>query len=82
MKKTLLVATVFVVYLLHQDCWNWKSIHPLAFGFLPVGLTYHVGYSIAASILMAILVRHAWPQELEREESAPENPELKRGGSQ
>jgi len=38
------------------------------FGFLPIGLAYHAGYSILASILMAVLVWLAWPRHLE---SAP-----------
>jgi hypothetical protein len=60
---TLLVA---LVYLLHQDFWNWKKAEPLVFGFLPIGLAYHAGYSILASILMAILVKFAWPSHLEK----------------
>jgi hypothetical protein len=35
------------------------------FGFLPVGLAYHVGYSLLASGTMAILVKYAWPKNLD-----------------
>lgn len=64
--KTLLVTVlVLVVYFLHQDFWNWKKTDPLVLGFLPIGLAYHAGYSILASILMALLVRIAWPKHLE-----------------
>jgi len=62
----LLTLLVIAVYLLHQDFWNWKKAEPLIFGFLPVGLAYHAGYSILASVLMAILVKFAWPAHLER----------------
>jgi hypothetical protein len=66
-------------YLLHQDSWNWKKHEPLLFGFLPPGLAYHVGYSIAASLVMAILVRVAWPRHLENvEPEQPRNPESSR----
>ena len=63
----ILVLTILIVavYLLHQDFWNWKKAEPLVFGFLPVGLAYHAGYSILASVLMAILVKLAWPSHLE-----------------
>ena len=38
------------VYVLHQDFWNWKKAEPLVFGFLPIGLAYHAGYSILAAV--------------------------------
>ena len=65
MKKLLLLLAVLAVYVLHQDFWNWKQSDPLVFGFLPIGLAYHAGYSILASILMALLVKFAWPHHLE-----------------
>jgi len=65
MKKLLLFLLVAGVYILHQDFWNWKQAEPLIFGFLPIGLAYHAGYSILASILMALLVKFAWPHHLE-----------------
>jgi len=67
MRRLLLVLVVVLVYALHQDAWFWRTARPLVFGFLPVGLAYHVGYSIAAALLMALLVRAAWPSHLERE---------------
>jgi hypothetical protein len=68
-KVLLLTLWVVMVYLLHQDYWNWKKAEPLVFGFLPVGLAYQAGYSILASITMAILVAFAWPKHLESIES-------------
>jgi hypothetical protein len=62
--KLLLTLLVLIVYLLHQDFWNWKKTD-LVFGFLPIGLAYHAGYSILASITMALLVKFAWPKHLE-----------------
>jgi hypothetical protein len=64
-KAILLTLVVITVYLLHQDFWNWKKADPLVFGFLPIGLAYHAGYSILAAIMMAVLVKYAWPKELE-----------------
>ncbi len=71
-KALLVTVLVLVVYLLHQDFWNWKKTDPLIFGFLPIGLAYHAGYSILAAILMAFLVRIAWPKHLE-ERASEEN---------
>jgi hypothetical protein len=73
MKKFLLLLMVVVVYLLHQDNWNWKN-SDLVFGFLPVGLAYHAGYSILAAVMMAVLVKFAWPKHLE--DVQPEKPDV------
>jgi hypothetical protein len=56
---------VVVLYVLHQDWWNWDN-RALVFG-LPAGLAYHVGYSVAAAVMMFCLVRYAWPVHLEVE---------------
>jgi len=69
MKKFLLFVMVALVYSLHQDLWNWKQYEPLVFGFLPVGLAYHAGFSIVAAIMMAVMVKFAWPSHLESEEN-------------
>ena len=70
-KNVLLLLLVCAVYLLHQDFWNWKKSSPLIFGFLPIGLAYQAGYSFLAAITMAILVKFAWPSQLENVQ--PEN---------
>lgn len=65
MKKLLLLLLILAVYALHQDFWNWAKPEPMALGFLPAGLAYHAAYSIACAALMAILVKTAWPKNLE-----------------
>ena len=67
-KVFFLAALIIGVYLLHQDFWNWKTAEPIVFGFLPIGLAYHAAYSIVAAILMAVLVKFAWPKHLENVE--------------
>jgi hypothetical protein len=64
LKKLLLSLLVLTVFLLHQDVWNWTKIEPLVFGFLPIGLSYHAGYAILSAIMMAVLVKFAWPKHL------------------
>jgi hypothetical protein len=64
-KVFLLSLMVIAVYVLHQDFWNWNRAEPLIFGFLPIGLAYHAAYSVLAAIMMAILVKFAWPAHLE-----------------
>ena len=83
-KTLLLTLMVAAVYLLHQDFWNWKKTEPLVFGFLPIGLAYQAGYSILAAIIMAVLVKFAWPSDLEQisEQGAspPQPPEAATAG--
>jgi Na+(H+)/acetate symporter ActP len=66
MKSILLVIAVAALYILHQDIWFWRSSH-LVFGFIPIGLFYHGVFSVAAALLMWLLVTFAWPSHLESE---------------
>lgn len=65
MKRALLLIVVGALYVLHQDFWFWRAARPLAFGFIPIGLFYHACYTIAAALVMWLLVKHAWPSHLE-----------------
>jgi hypothetical protein len=67
MKRLFLVGLVIALYVLHQDFWFWRTARPFVFGFLPVGLFYHVCYTLAVSLVMWLLVRLAWPARLEAE---------------
>ena len=67
MKKLLLALAVIALYVLHQDFWFWRVARPLVFGFVPIGLFYQACFSIAAALLMWLLVKYAWPGHLERE---------------
>ena len=68
----LLTLAAVTVLILRHDYWNWDTPYPLLFGFLPVGLWWQGLVSILAALLMALLVRFAWPQELEDEALAAE----------
>lgn len=63
--KTLTVVFIAVLFILHQDFWFWDRIEPLVFGFLPVGLAWHAGISIAASLAWAMAVRYCWPRDVD-----------------
>lgn len=65
MKRWFLVVLVIVLYALHQDVWFWRTAQPIVWGFLPVGLFYHVCFTLAVSGLMWLLVKFAWPAQLE-----------------
>jgi hypothetical protein len=67
MARPALIILVLIVYALHQDIWLWRDARPFVFGFLPIGLFYHACYSLGASLLMWLLVRYAWPSDLEKD---------------
>lgn len=55
---------IVLLALAHHDFWLWDDAR-LVFGFLPVGMAYHVVYSILAALFWVIVLRWAWPDELE-----------------
>lgn len=63
----MLALALLAFFALHQDVWFWRDARPLVFGILPVGLAYHAAYTLAVSVLMAVLVRRHWPSHLEGE---------------
>jgi len=67
--KWLFAALVLLVIALHQDFWLWNN-RSLVLGILPIGLAYHVGYSILASLTMWVLVTFLWPRHLEEADDA------------
>ena len=68
--KWVLALLVLALIVLHQDFWLWEDKR-LVFGFLPMGLAYHMLSSCAAAALMAALVKFAWPADLERLAETP-----------
>lgn len=64
-KRGLLYLALVALYLLHNDLWLWNDSR-LVLG-LPAGLAYHVGFAIATSIVLTLLVIYAWPDHLDRE---------------
>ena len=65
--ENFLVIAVLLVYILHQDIWFWNTAKPFFFGFMPIGLFYHVCFSLVAVGIMVLLVKHSWPEYLEKE---------------
>jgi hypothetical protein len=63
--KKIVIFLVILLIIIHQDFWWWNSIDPLAFGFIPVGLTWHVCISIAAAIVWALAMKFCWPEDVD-----------------
>jgi Protein of unknown function (DUF3311) len=65
MKTAAATLAVVALYLLHHDLWYWRQARPLVFGALPIGLFYHVAFTLATSLVLALLVRVLWPAGLD-----------------
>lgn len=59
MKKVIWIL-VLVLIILHQDNWLWND-ERLVLGFLPIGLAWHMGISISASLVWFLATLFAWP---------------------
>jgi hypothetical protein len=66
MSLTTAIVLVLALYVLHQDFWFWDDARPIVFGFLPVGLFYHVAYTVVISLVLRSLVKHHWPSHLDK----------------
>lgn len=72
---------VVLLILLHQDIWFWDN-RTLLFGFMPIGLAYHLGISLAAAFTWYLATIYCWPDELEEVSSANEADETQSGGAE
>ncbi len=79
--RALVFALLVLLTLAHQDFW-WRDDHcTLALGFLPISLAYHIGISIAASLLWGLACVYAWPRGAEVADSEAWSPPTgERGG--
>lgn len=57
---------IVLLIILHQDIWFWDD-PTLVFGFMPIGLLYHAGISVAASVTWYLATIYCWPSHLEEE---------------
>lgn len=64
MKNKWIWIIFVVLFFLHQDVWFWDD-QSLVLGFMPIGLAYHAGFSIAAALLWSSAVKWAWPSDVE-----------------
>ena len=64
MIKWLAAVWILALVVLHQDFWNWHD-KSLVFGFLPIGLAYHAGFTVLSAVTMWAFTRLLWPKHLE-----------------
>lgn len=71
--KYVVWGLVVLLLVAHQDFWFWDD-PTLVFGFVPIGLLYHVGISLAAALTWFLAVLFCWPEGLEEETLAADAP--------
>jgi hypothetical protein len=59
MTRARAAVLLFGLYVLHQDFWFWTTARPIVFGVFPIGLFYHVVFTLSTSLVLWFLVR-AW----------------------
>lgn len=59
--RNLLIILVIALLVAHQDYWNWNDA-TLVWGWLPLGLFYHLCISLAAGLVWFLAVTFAWPK--------------------
>jgi hypothetical protein len=67
MKTSAKLAWGFILLLaiLHWDFWYWDD-RTIVLGFMPIGLFYQAMISVAAAIGWALVIKLAWPSDVER----------------
>ena len=60
--KYLVFTLLLLLYLLHNDLWLWHEASLIA--GLAVGLVYHIVYCFAVVVVMALLIKFAWPDDV------------------
>jgi len=53
---------IAVLLIAHQDNFLWRN-DTMVWGFMPIGLAYHAGISIAASVAWFLATQFCWPAE-------------------
>lgn len=64
---------IVLLLILHYDFWLWGD-PTLVSGFLPVGLAYHMGYSLATAALWYLASECAWPDDAVNFAESPDEP--------
>jgi hypothetical protein len=62
--RKMIWLVVGLLFVLHHDFWLWSNTS-LVLGFLPIGLAYHLGFSIAAAGTWFAMIKFAWPSHVE-----------------
>ena len=77
MKLTLIVL-IALLLIFHQDNWYWNDGR-LVWGFMPIGLFYHAGISLAAALVWLLTAIFLCPKEIDATGDAPPRTDASEG---
>ena len=60
--RTVVWVLIVLLLIAHQDNFLWDN-DTLVWGFMPIGLAYHAGISITASVVWFLATQFCWPAE-------------------
>ncbi|MCH2201717.1 MAG: DUF3311 domain-containing protein [Fuerstiella sp.] len=60
--RSIIWLLILVLMILHQDFWLWSDGR-LVMGFLPAGLAFHIGLTIAAAVIWWLATKLIWPTD-------------------
>lgn len=64
--RKIIYSAVILLAALHQDFWYWNDA-TLVWGFMPIGLVYHLAFSVVSGLVWALAVVYCWPSGVEEE---------------
>ena len=67
--KLSFIVLIALLLIFHQDNWYWNDA-TLVWGFMPVGLLYHAGISLAAAFVWFLATIFLWPKEVELDDDS------------
>ncbi|MEM7474540.1 MAG: DUF3311 domain-containing protein [Planctomycetota bacterium] len=70
---------VLLLIILHQDNWLWEN-DTMVLGFMPIGLFFHAGISVAAATTWFLGTKFAWPEDIDVSSGATNSNESKPEG--
>lgn len=65
--RNIIYGAAIILAVLHQDFWYWDDPTLVWGGIIPIGLAYHMIFSIVAAAVWALAVVFAWPTDVEDE---------------
>jgi hypothetical protein len=65
--RYIIYGAAIVLAVLHQDFWYWDDPTLVWGGVMPIGLAYHLIFSIVSGVLWSLAVVFAWPHGVEEE---------------
>ena len=76
--KLIFIVLIALLLIFHQDNWYWDD-STLVGDFMPIGLLYHAGISLAAAFVWFLTTILIWPKEVELDDDSLVHTDSKEG---